>query len=54
MTKENASASVRNGFFTARLLQNVDRDVHDDPHYVYEVPIDPGHLHSEVVVRGGP
>ena len=34
--------------------QNVDRDVHDDPHYVYEVPIDPGHLHSEVVVRGRP
>ena len=27
-------------------LQNVDRGEHDDPHDVYEVPVDAGHLHA--------
>src|ERR671938_2180199 len=48
-TNRNASASLRSGLIMCRTLQDVDRRVHDDPHYVYEVPIDPGNL--DAVVR---
>ena len=41
-TKRKASASLRNGFCIRRLLEEVDGRVHDDPHYVDEVPVDPG------------
>src|SRR6187549_3719523 len=31
--------------------EDVDADVDDDPHHVYEVPVDAGHLDAEVVLR---
>src|SRR5919205_3576726 len=39
-TNRNASASLRSGLIIA--LEDVHRGVHDDPHYVHEVPVDPG------------
>src|ERR671928_1383314 len=48
-TNRNASASLRSGLIMYRKLQDVDRRVHDDPHYVHEVPVDPGDL--DAVVR---
>src|SRR5947209_523116 len=47
----NASASLRSGLITAPRLQDVDGRVHDDPHDVHEVPVDPGDL--DAVVRRG-
>src|SRR6478735_10277555 len=55
-----ASASLRNGFFTCTSFprrrdpysDDVDREVDDDPHYVDEVPVDPGQLDAVVVLGG--
>ena len=33
-------------------LEEVDRRVHEDPHHVDEVPVDPGHLDAAVLLRG--
>src|SRR4051812_26258668 len=33
------------------LLEDVDRQEHDDPHDVHEVPVDPGHLDAQVILR---
>ena len=33
----------------SRLSEDVDGGEDDDPHYVDEVPVDPGHLDAEVV-----
>src|SRR5687768_14948752 len=46
-----AAASLRKGLSIRRdLLEKVDRRVHDDPHYVDEVPVDPGQLDPVVVL----
>src|SRR6478735_11995619 len=53
-----ASASLRNGFFTCTSFprrrdpysDDVDGEVDDDPHYVDEVPVDPGQLDAVVVL----
>src|SRR5262245_15013286 len=34
-----------------RPSEDVDRRINDDPHHVYEVPVDAGHLDAEVVLR---
>src|SRR3954447_3909984 len=49
-TKRNASASLFSGFRTPRSLEDVDGRVHDDPHHVDEVPVDPGDLDAVVVL----
>src|SRR5919109_4039818 len=55
ITKLKASASVRIGFFMpSSQLQDVDRGVDHDPHYVHEVPVDPWDLDAEMIVRGRP
>src|SRR5262245_35332469 len=46
--KWKASASLLSGFFT---LEDVDRRVDHDPHYVDEVPVDPGNLDPVVGFR---
>src|SRR3954465_7554242 len=43
----NASASLRSGLITS---EGVDRRVHDDPHHVDEVPVDPADLDAVVVL----
>src|SRR3954447_6927184 len=43
----NASASLRSGLITS---EEGDRRVHDDPHYVDEVPVDPADLDAVVVL----
>src|SRR5207249_3341320 len=50
-TKRYASASLRNGFGKASPLQQVDRRVDDDPHYVDEVPVDSRDLDAMVGLR---
>src|ERR671914_955719 len=55
ITKLKASASVRIGFrIRPPELQDVERGVDHDPHYVHEVPVDPWDLDAEVVVGGRP
>ena len=34
-------------------LKNVNRDKNDDPHDVYEVPVDAGDLYAQVILRSG-
>src|SRR3954469_5648564 len=46
-----ASPSERSGFSTAGRLQDVHGQVHDDPHDVDEVPVDPRYLDAAVGVR---
>src|SRR5205085_7266927 len=43
-TNRNASASLLSGLITGWNLEDVDRRLHDDPHHVHEVPVDPGNL----------
>ena len=43
-----ASASLLNGFINAASLEDVDRRVDHNPHYVHEVPVDPRNLDSVV------
>src|SRR3954447_243792 len=54
-TNLNASASVLNGFRITgnlpRLLQDVHRHVHHDPHYVDEVPVDSSDLDPVMLLR---
>src|SRR5439155_22139799 len=45
----NASDSLRKGLIT---LEDVDGRVHDDPHDVHEVPVDPRDLDAVVGARG--
>src|SRR5207245_4732719 len=54
-----ASPSERSGFSIApstarreRRLEDVDGRVHDDPHHVDEVPVDPRHLDAAVLLGG--
>src|SRR5215831_7727746 len=47
----NAAASLRNGLSIGSCLEEIDRRVHDDPHYVDEVPVDSGKLDAVVVLR---
>src|SRR4029453_2635527 len=47
--KGEASASLRRGVILP--LEDVHRRVHDNPHYVDEVPVDPRNLHA-AVLRG--
>src|SRR4029079_1559065 len=52
-TSRNASASVRNGFRIygkPTRLEDVDRDVHHNPHYVDEVPIDSSDFDAVMVL----
>src|SRR5204862_1062493 len=44
-----ASCSDRSGFSIGR-LEHVDRAVHEDPHDVDEVPVDPRHLDAAVLL----
>src|SRR5919201_5272653 len=48
----NASASLRSGLIIPVPLEDVNGRIHDDPHYVHEVPVDPGDLDSVVCGRG--
>src|SRR5881398_1928028 len=50
MTNRKASASLRSGLITAS--DDVHGRIHDDPHYVDEVPVDPRDLDAVVVRRG--
>src|SRR5258708_1053813 len=43
----NADSSVLNGLF---MSEDVHRDVDDDPHHVDEVPVDPAHLDSVMML----
>src|ERR1700710_393128 len=50
--KRNASASLRSGFSTVLSLEDVDRQVHDDPHHVDEMPVDPAELDAVMMLGG--
>src|SRR5438034_7412486 len=50
MTNRKATASLRSGLITAS--DDVHGRIHDDPHYVDEVPVDPRDLDAVVVRRG--
>src|SRR5215203_4814499 len=49
--KRYASASLLKGFITMYSLQDVDGRVDHYPHYVHEVPVDPGDLDAPVRLR---
>src|SRR5215203_39323 len=51
MKKRKASCSERSGFSTSRPSEHVDGRVHEYPHHVDEVPVDPGHLDASVLLR---